>query len=874
MSLTSGMRLGPYQVVSSIGAGGMGEVYRARDTRLDRDVAIKVLPESFAHDADRVARFVREAKTLAALSHPNIAGIYGIEDAALVMELVEGDDLSQRLARGPIPLDDALPIARQIAEALEAAHDLGIVHRDLKPANIKVRPDGTVKVLDFGLAKAMSVDAAAVSADAMNSPTMASPAMTQLGFIIGTAAYMAPEQARGKLIDRRADIWAFGCVLYEMLTGRRVFAGDEISDVLAAVLRQEIDFTALPADVPPAVLRLLRRCLDRDPKQRQRDVGEARLVLSSPLDTAPAAAASTAPSGAPRGAAVAWAGAGLVAGAALWALVAHPRVAVPNDAPGQITLRRLTQVPGPEMQPDISPDGRQILYSSRVTGHAHIYLLRVGGARAIDLSGGGEEDDEQARFSPSGDQIAFRSSRDGGGLFVMGATGESVRRVTSAGYDPAWSPDGRSIAYSTEAVYDPYSRSTFAQLWTVDVATGKTAKLYAVDAVQPAWSPDGTHIAFWANTGGQRDIWTIAATGGEAVAITSDAATDWSPEWSPDGRWLYFESDRGGSMDVWRIPIDQGSGRPTGEAQPITSGVRALGYARFAHDGTRMVAIGYDRTSDISVAPFDPSRPDEITPRTTLRNHSLGLCHLSPDGAWIACSSLGAQEDLIVLRSDGTETRRLTDDLYKDREPTWSPDGKTLGFYSTRSGRWEEWAIQVDGSGLRQLTDLNADLGVLSWAPDGKHGIASSVSTHTVIRIDTTRLNTTASAEPLRDVAAAQFDVFAWSPSGRYLAGRIFKESVLMGTPGIWDLDSKTLRKIGREGSVSPNISVSFLPDSRRLLLNSAGDLMLIDLGDGTSRRLRSVPPEDYYRLSRDGRTLLIEHPVLDSDVWLLEMKR
>src|SRR3954451_7548824 len=266
MSLSTGTRGGPYEILSALGAGGMGEVYRARDTTLNRDVAIKVLPDLFANDPERFARFTREAQTLGALNHPNIAHIHGIEERggvrALVMELVEGEDLAQRLRRGAIPLDEALPMARQIAEALEAAHEHGIIHRDLKPANIKVRDDGTVKVLDFGLAKLAETTAAGSNAALTNSPTLTSPVMmTGAGVLLGTAAYMAPEQARGKVIDKRADIWAFGCVLYEMLTGRRAFAADEVSDTIAFVLTKQPDWSSLPAALPHNVRLTLEQCL-------------------------------------------------------------------------------------------------------------------------------------------------------------------------------------------------------------------------------------------------------------------------------------------------------------------------------------------------------------------------------------------------------------------------------------------------------------------------------------------------------------------------------------------------------------------------------------------------------------------------------------
>src|SRR6202158_1371778 len=285
MALMPGTRLGPYQILAPLGAGGMGEVYQARDGKLNREVAIKVLPEAFAEDAERLARFTREAQTLAALNHPHIAAIYGLEESggvrALGMEFVEGDDLSQRIARGAIPLDDALPIAKQIAEALEAAHEQGIIHHDLKPANIKVRPDGTVKVLDFGLAKAME-PAAGSSPNNSMSPTLTTPAMTQAGMILGTAAYMSPEQAKGRLADKRSDVWAFGCVLFEMLTGTRAFEGEDVSDTLAAVLRGEPNWNALPANIPSAIRTLIERCLAKERRRRAADISVAEFVLTDP----------------------------------------------------------------------------------------------------------------------------------------------------------------------------------------------------------------------------------------------------------------------------------------------------------------------------------------------------------------------------------------------------------------------------------------------------------------------------------------------------------------------------------------------------------------------------------------------------------------
>src|SRR5688572_2957867 len=303
MTLEAGKRIGPYEVTGALGAGGMGEVYRARDARLNRDVALKVLPRNVTGDLDRLARFAREAQLLASLNHPHIAAIYGIEEAgdtrALVLVLGEGRTLAERIEAGALPPDEAIPIARQIAEALEAAHEQGIVHRDLKPANVKLRPDGTAKVLDFGLARALD-PSAGEGMDTSLSPTLTARA-TQAGIVLGTAAYMAPEQAKGKPVDKRADIWAFGAVLFEMLTGQRLFSGETASEILAAVILKEPELDRLPASTPPLIRRLLARCLEKDPKRRLRDIGEARLILADP--TAELAAPQPAAEGIPRGAA-------------------------------------------------------------------------------------------------------------------------------------------------------------------------------------------------------------------------------------------------------------------------------------------------------------------------------------------------------------------------------------------------------------------------------------------------------------------------------------------------------------------------------------------------------------------------------------------
>jgi eukaryotic-like serine/threonine-protein kinase len=454
LALTPNIRLGVYEIAVQIGEGGMGQVYRARDTKLNRDVALKVLPDSVANDSDRLARFTREAQTLASLNHPNIAHIHGLEESggvrALVMELVEGEDLSQRLARGPIPIDEAFPIARQIAEALEAAHEQRIIHRDLKPANIKVRPDGTVKVLDFGLAKALAPEGTSAP-DVMKSPTITSPAMpfdwrsghpeqgrgvTQMGMILGTAAYMSPEQARGRAVDKRADIWSFGCVLYEMLTAKRPFDGDDIVDVLGAVARLEPDFAALPPEVPPRVRRVLQLCLRKDPRQRPQAMGDVRLALDGAFETDAPSATVAAKTAAPR-ARLAWA----VFGLAVLVATALAVPAVPHwreSAPTQLSGRFNVSLPQ-TANFALSPSGRLLVFTSTDGGAKRLWIRPLDSLDARPILG--TDDADLPFWSPDEAHLGFFAQ---GKLKKVAVTGGPAETLCDAPTPRggAWNRDG------------------------------------------------------------------------------------------------------------------------------------------------------------------------------------------------------------------------------------------------------------------------------------------------------------------------------------------------------------------------------------------------------------------------------------------------
>jgi eukaryotic-like serine/threonine-protein kinase len=462
VSLTAGMRVGPYEILTPLGAGGMGEVYRARDTKLGRDVAIKVLPEGFALDPERLARFKREAQLLASLNHPNIAAIHGLEDStpvlALVLELVDGPTLADRIAEGPIAWSEAMPVARQIVDAVEAAHERGIIHRDLKPANIKIRADGTVKVLDFGLAKLRAGEASAAGMAAAgawtggtHSPTLTTPAMTQLGSLLGTAAYMSPEQAKGRPADKRSDVWAFGCVLFEMLTGRRAFEGEDVSDTLAAVLRAEPDWTAFPSDTPAAVRTLIRRCHERDPRRRIADISTARFVFdeASSMSAASPAVASVTGARPTRWRNAVLATSAMIAGAAL--AVAATRM-LRRDAQSPIPVMRFSiaadgRIGTPVRFASISHDGTKILY---VTDRLFVRSLSEASARPLAVTDAPSNGFiAYPIFSPDGESIVFwYGDLTKGELKKVAVNGGPVQPIASASlpFGISWDADG--IVYS------------------------------------------------------------------------------------------------------------------------------------------------------------------------------------------------------------------------------------------------------------------------------------------------------------------------------------------------------------------------------------------------------------------------------------------
>ncbi|MDT5271669.1 MAG: eukaryotic-like serine/threonine-protein kinase [Acidobacteriota bacterium] len=889
-----GRSLGPYKILSPLGAGGMGEVYLAEDVRLNRRVALKLLPAAFTDDPERVRRFEREAHAASALNHPNIVTIHEVGEwdgvHFIATEFVEGRTLRSLIAGEGLKVGDALSVASQVAEALAAAHAAGIIHRDIKPENIMLRPDGYAKVLDFGIAKL--TERGAPPPDASRDPSEG--AETETGAVVGTVAYMSPEQALGQKLDQRTDVFSLGVVLYEMLTGEHPFRGATNAATFDRILNHHPPTPIIPdSDAATELERVVCRALEKSRELRHQTAADLRAelkILQRALDSTPPVSAevngTVASPRRARGllkrAAVVALSALLVAlAAAAVYLAVRPAESPASAAAPSLNFTQLTDQPGQELFPSLSPDGKALVYAARgASDDWNIYWQRVGGRNPRNLTENSPADDTQPAFSPDGEYVVFRSEREKGGLFIMGATGESVRRLTDFGFFPAWSPDGREVAFSTEGFSDPTSRRPSpSMVWVVNVSTGERRQLTDAktgDAAQPAWSPDGARIAYWGkHKGGQRDIWTIPARGGEPAPVTDDAAFDWNPVWSPDGRFLYFASDRGGSMNLWRVPMEEQTGRPTGPPEPLTTPSTYAQQVAFSRDGRRAAYVNQVSSTNIFTVDFNPYK-ERITGEpvavTQGFRHASGP-DLSPDGGWFVYSSQGErQEDLYLVSRDGASPpRKLTDDAYKDRGPRWSPDGKSIAFYSDRSGRYEAWTINADGGGLRQLTFTEGpSVYYPFWSPDSAR-IAYNRSGETCTIIEVGKSWQEQTPHRLPDPADRRMEKFwatSWSPDGRKLGGWVSPESE---TPGVavYDFETGGYERITDFGN-----SPIWLSDNRRLLFDYLHKLYLVN--SKTKKVQELLPPSPHrvsgYGLSPDGRTLYYGLAVREADVWLLDL--
>jgi len=745
-----------YEITAHIGAGGMGEVYKARDTRLDRDVALKFLPESFATDAERLQRFEREAKLLAALNHPNIAAIYGTEHEGgtrfLVLEFVPGADLSERIGHGPLSVEDALAMSLQVAEALEAAHDQGVVHRDLKPCNIMVNPDGTVKVLDFGLAKALEADRD--NSGLSHSPTMLASSPTVQGVILGTAGYMSPEQARGKVVDRRADIWAFGCVLLEMLTGRQTFAGETVSDALASVLKTDPEWDGLPADTPPAIERLLRRCLDKDPRQRLRDIGEARIILErtirgeldEPAVAAPTEAGATGPSGRGR---FAWLAASVVVAAVVgttaWTLKPEP----PQPPLRKFSLAVERNEDGGPDDPIISPDGRVVAYT--VGGKLFVQELDELNPRELEADGA----TDMLFWSPDGEHIGYLSK---GKLWKVPVSGGSSVKIAdprdtfAGGRGAVWGSDGRII----------FTQANTKGMQVVSDQGGDPREFLAIDSVrvgdyhEPALLPGDKGVIYVVHRkDGSPDTIELLANGETKTLVHVEGQRLWYPKYSRSGHIVYRRS--GSNKGIWAVPFSLSKLDVVGEpflvaadgADPSvaldetlvylrgegdrahvmrfagrdgtegeTVGVPVLEYAEpaFSPDGRLLAVSEYDG-EEVDIWVHDITRGTKT--RFTFEDGEQIQPACSADGRLIYYTN--APKDSIYVRAaDGTGAARA---VVKGVFPDVSDDGRYLVYHMFTPGSESDiWYLELeDGAQPQQLVATPAREGAAVLSPDGQY---------------------------------------------------------------------------------------------------------------------------------------------------------
>ncbi len=876
MTLQAGSVLGPYEIGDLLGAGGMGEVYRATDTRLGRDVAIKVLPDSVAGDAESRLRFEREARGLSQLEHPNVCRLYDIgkegDTDFLVMELLEGETLRARLDRSRLSEAEATRIAIELADGLEAAHRKGLVHRDLKPGNVMLTSQGA-KILDFGLARPFAFGEQQETLIAGRDS--GGESLTAEGTITGTLQYMAPEQAEAKAADQRSDIFSLGAIFYEMLTGDRAFAGDSPASVIASIMSTPpAGLADGDADLPAASRGVLGHCLARDPDERWQSARDLAIVLREDWAGNPAEPETS--SGKPWWIAAGIAGA-LVAGWLGARLVGSSGIA-PGGESRTIRVRQQTRLDWDEFAPKISPDGQFFLFTADPddTGpeQTDIYLQRIDGDRPIRLTEHPGLDWSPA-FSPDQESIAFCSTRGtttgGSSLYVMGSTGESIRKLADEGCWPSWSPDGLRIAYTTGDFTNPQSLFGSGEIHIVELATETTIPLVTdMDyAMQPSWSPDGRLIAFWGLQGGNRDLYLIDLASRETARITTAPSLEWGPTWGRlDGR-LYYSSDQAGLLSLWQLDPLVGDQ----SARPVPLPVGDVWFPSFSRTGDRLLFAR--RRTRASLLQRDIDRAGSPGAARTLLGGSNTVSNplLSPSGRLLAFHDESSQ-GLFVLDLENSSVRRLVQGGDSaNRHAKWSAGGWIV-FSSDRGGSYDIWAVRPDGSGMTPLTNtpdqalllpLWASSAGVAWGSDGGRS-------HTLMRIESeggTEPPRVGPQTPAPTCEGSDFYPYALSPDGNRIVG--FSPC---GTAeySFWILDLTT--DAFEELYPFMEYAHPCWLDNERLVLPGR-DLVIVDL-DGEVLYNEPISPRDpeipvRCSVTPDGKSLIMNSYSVDSDVWLAE---
>jgi serine/threonine protein kinase/Tol biopolymer transport system component len=863
MLLTTGTQLGSYEILGPIGAGGMGEVYKARDTKLGREVAVKVLPEAFAVDKGRLARFEREARLLASLNHPNIATIHGLEEFDgvhfLVLELVPGETLKERISKAAVPLDEALALFKQVAAALEAAHEKGIIHRDLKPANIKITPESKVKVLDFGLAKALSEEAP--SHDLSSSPTLSRQA-TAAGIILGTAAYMSPEQARGKTVDERTDIWAFGCCLYEALTGRRAFVGDTVTDVLAAVVKSEPDWSALPESMPWKIGELVGRCLRKDPGRRLHDIADARIEIDDAILEPSAALPPARPpaKGAGRRAVARLA---LIATVTAVLGVIVGRISTRSPPPRERPITRFTfslpdgQELGESSLPfALSPDGRRLVYVAKIGGTQQLYLRELEELEAEAVPG--TEGASNPFFSPDGRWIGFYGNGNLNKVSVSGGAVVTLCRAPPV-YFTGWG-GGSSWGLDDTIIFSEDIRG----LLRVSAQGGTPERLTTPvtwSHIWPQMLPDGKSILYTVAFGGSSRLALLSLETGESRELLEGSTYIYQAQILPTGHLVYAQS--GG---LWAVPLDLSRLELTGSPVSVLGGV---------HEVTRAVIgpIAYFAAADKGSLAYVPGRATGGTSLAWVdregreiawkEEETLQNPRLSPDGSRVAMT-LASREgrDIWVYEIDRGARTRLTFGGM-NTEPIWSPDAARIAFASGTD--LDLKSVPADGSASAEvLLQKKENQLPTSWSPDGRTLAFYEINPDTARDVWTTTLDGQGEPTP---VLVTEFNEHSpmFSPDGRWLAyvsDESGREEIYLrpfSGPG-------AKHPVSTEGGREPVWSA----DGSELFYRSGDKVMAVavetepDLTTGTPRVLFEGPYVMYlgggnnYDVSPDGRRFLM----------------
>jgi eukaryotic-like serine/threonine-protein kinase len=888
MTLSAGTRLGPYEILSPIGAGGMGEVYRARDTRLGRAVAVKVLPERLAEDADALARFEREAKAVAALSHPNILALHDVgregSVAYAVMELLEGETLRDALASGPLSARKAIEYASQIALGLAAAHEKGIIHRDLKPDNVFVTADERVKILDFGLAKS---GGAPTPGSETQSPTVSG--YTEPGKVMGTVGYMSPEQVRGLALDNRSDIFSFGSVLYEMLTGRRAFQRETAAETMTAILKEEpSEPDASNRELPASLRPVLRHCLEKKPDRRfqsARDLAFALETASAPAT--PASGTTSIPLVATRPPAptAKWLGvAVLVAAAAAAGYFLRGRAA-PSAAPGweDATVTLLTTDPGYEGEPTFSPDGQTIAYVADRDGNFEIYLQQISGGPAINLTQNPAADIQPA-FSPDGREIAFVSSRSGtsdifhaapglphvgGDIWVMPTLGGPARRIVDNGNFPSWTPDGSGILYV---------HGTFRNVHIARVpATGGESRDVPIDEpfvaryFFPKLSDDGRWLLYQNG----RSIEVVAAQGGKPKVLGAGKYPAWG---AGSTTVLYTSGEVGKSGSLWIAPFSLARGELAGPPRPLTFGRGDDLSAAASRDGKTIAFASVDETQNIEELPFDAEdgRATGAPRELTVGNNYVSFIGPSPDGRAVAFgASRGGDSHIWRVDAPAPPIQLTHEPGATDTNPAWSPDSRQIGFARQPSGGTEGdfalWVMNADGTSPRRVTEMTGGAAAPVWMPDGKRLLIPRGDD--VLQLDL------ASGKTVPIPGSNGATLFILDPSGQSITSQTNRGGVM--ALEVVPISGGTPRKVvdAKYGGFHP----SFSPSGRWLYFQpNHKNLFRIP---GPAQDWRSAEPErvtdfsgvDLYiedpKISRDGKKLFYTRGRRMGDIVILHMK-